>query len=306
LGGPRIFVKRDDQTGLALGGNKARKLEFLVADAIEQRCDTLVTTGGVQSNHARQTAAAAARTGLGCELLLPRVVPLATADYNDSGNVLLDQLLGAHVEFPAGEGFSQEQIDERLDKLRGAGRRPYWIPTGGSTPLGALGYVAAAEELLNQANQQQIAIDAIWVPTGSAGTHGGILAGLLRAGARTSLRGAAVSGTAADKERLVARLAHEALDLLSEPHGDVGSRVCVDDRFVGPGYGLPTEAMVEAVTLVARCEGLLLDPVYTGKAMAGLIHAVRNGEFAATDHVVFWHTGGTPALFAYRDSFVNA
>jgi L-cysteate sulfo-lyase len=303
LGGPRILVKRDDQTGLALGGNKARKLEFLVAEALAQGCDTLVTTGGPQSNHARQTAAAAAKVGLRCELVLPRIVPWSTPEYERSGNVLLDRLLGAGLHCPPAEEFSSHSIDEVLAALVAQGRRPYFIPTGGSSPLGALGYVHAVDELLDQAQHQQITIHTIVVPTGSAGTHAGILAGLIHAEHPANVQGFAVSATAREKEPLVATLTQQVLELVGRARQAVGERVHVDDRFVGPGYGLPFDAMIEAVRLVARLEGLLLDPVYTGKAMAGLIDLVRQGCFASTDHVIFWHTGGTPALFAYERIF---
>lgn len=309
LGGPRIFVKRDDQTGLALGGNKARKLEFLLAEALETGCDTLVTTGGQQSNHARQTAAAAAKFGLHCELILPRWVPNSTKEYERSGNVLLDRLLGAEVEMPSAQGFSQADLDGRVKQLKDEGRRPYFIPVGGSTALGAVGYVEAVDELLAQARQMNINIDAIAIPTGSAGTHGGVLAGLVRALHPARLQGYAVSGTTADKEALVRSLAEGALGCLGvlddggECVAEIAARAKVDDRYVGPGYGLPTEAMIEAVRLLAELEGLLLDPVYTGKAMAGLIAAIRGGEFKTDETVVFWHTGGTPALFAYADIF---
>jgi L-cysteate sulfo-lyase len=303
LGGPQIWIKRDDQTGLALGGNKARKLEYLAADALASGCDTLVTTGGPQSNHARQTAAAAARLGLHCELILPRIVPRDDSQYEHSGNVLLDQLLGANASFPAASEFSQQSIDQLLDTLKSQGSRPYFIPVGGSTPLGAVGYARAADELLDQAHRQQIAVDAIVVPTGSAGTHAGILAGLIRSGHPARVQGIAVSATTAEKEKLVATLTRQTLELLKHDGGSIDARVRVDDRFVGPGYGLPTDAMIDAVRLVARLEGLLLDPVYTGKAMAGLIEHVREGNFKPAEHVVFWHTGGTPALFAYQSIF---
>lgn len=304
LGGPRIYVKRDDQTGLAMGGNKARKLEYLVADALALGCDTLLTTGGPQSNHARQTAAAAARLGLSCELVLPRVVPISTPEYERSGNILLDRLLGANLEFPpVTQGAAA--IDTRREQLIAAGKRPYFIPTGGSTPLGALGYVRAVDELFEQARAERIDFSHVVVPTGSGGTHAGILAGLLMAGHSAEVHGIAVSGTQREKAPLVRNLTEQVLQLLDETTPLPVDRVRVDDRFVGPGYGLPTPAMLDAVTLVARLEGLLLDPVYTGKAMAGLIHSVRSGQLSATDRILFWHTGGTPALFAYQDIFAR-
>lgn len=300
LGGPRIYIKRDDQTGLALGGNKVRKLEFLVADALEQGCDTLVTTGGPQSNHARQTAAAAAKLGLACHLVLPKLVPIATHEYENSGNVLLDRLLGASVEMPAAADFSAATIEWALASLRGQGRRPYSIPIGGSTAVGALGYVAALHELFEQANAQSLSIDAIVVATGSAGTHAGILAGLFQTGSSIPLHGFAVSATTADKVKLVGSLAGQVCERLEIPAADLAARIQVDDAFVGPGYGIPTDAMREAVNQTARFEGLLLDPVYTGKAMAGLFAAVRRGQFTGGQNVVFWHTGGAPGLFAYE------
>ncbi len=304
LGGPPIYVKRDDQTGLAMGGNKARKLEYLVAEALALGCDTLLTTGGPQSNHARQTAAAAARLGLGCEIVLPRVVPISTPEYEHSGNILLDRLLGANLDFPSASQASAA-IDARREQLIAAGKRPYLIPIGGSTPLGALGYVRAVDELLEQARAERIEFSHLVVPTGSGGTHAGILAGLLMAGHSAQVNGIAVSGTQREKAPLVRDLAEQVLRLLDETTLLPVDRVQVDDRFVGPAYGLPTPAMIEAVTLVARLEGLLLDPVYTGKAMAGLIHSVRSGRFSPSDRILFWHTGGTPALFAYQEIFAR-
>jgi L-cysteate sulfo-lyase len=307
LGGPKIYIKRDDQTGLATGGNKVRKLEFLAAAALAQGCDTLVTTGGVQSNHARQTAAAAARLGLACELLLPRLVDGRSAEYETSGNVLLDQLFGARLHILPREDYRSETFDAALTRLKHEGRKPYFIPTGGSTPLGALGYVVAVQELLGQLPAAGIDPTAIVVATGSGGTHAGIVAGMALSGHQAHVQGIAVSGTSADREALVARLAIEALELVGGAGDDraasVHDRISVLDQYVGAAYGQPTDEMIEAVRLVAQLEGILLDPVYTGKAMAGLIDLVRRGRFTADDTVVFWHTGGTPALFSYREVF---
>jgi L-cysteate sulfo-lyase len=307
LGGPTIYIKRDDQTGLATGGNKARKLEFLVADALAQGCDTLVTTGGVQSNHARQTAAAAARLGLDCELLLPRLVDGRTAEYERSGNVLLDRLLGAKVQILPRESFDNQTFEHALARLRDQGRKPYFIPIGGSTPCGALGYVVAVQELLAQAREACIDPTVIVVGTGSGGTHAGIVAGMVLAGHAARVQGISVSGPAPEREALVARLAGEALKLIDSSQtasaASIAQRVSVLDRYVGPGYGQPTDGMIEAVQLVARLEGILLDPVYTGKAMAGLIDLVRSGQLTSRDTVVFWHTGGVAGLFAYGELF---
>jgi L-cysteate sulfo-lyase len=301
LGGPRLFVKRDDQTGLAVGGNKARKLEFLAGHALATECDTLVTIGGVQSNHARQTAAAAARLGMRCELLLPRVVPRDSVEYEKSGNVLLNQLLGAHMQLLPAEKNTAETLESAAAELRKKGRKPYAIPTGGSTPRGALGYVQALFELLAQIRERDMRVDAIVVPVGSAGTVAGLLAGLVLAEIKIPVVAAAVMGTAKDRETLTRELTREVLRLLGRQADAALPELLVTDRTLGPGYGLTTDAVIEAVQHTARLEGLLLDPVYTGKAMAALFDLVRRKHFKASDKVVFWHTGGTPALFAYRD-----
>jgi L-cysteate sulfo-lyase len=307
LGGPTIYIKRDDQTGLATGGNKARKLEFLVAEAMAQGCDTLVTTGGVQSNHARQTAAAAARLGLGCELLLPRLVDGRTVEYECSGNVLLDRLLGARVQILPRESFNDQTFEAAMSRLRSEGRKPFFIPIGGSTPRGALGYIVAVQELFAQTRQAGIEPTVLLVGTGSGGTHAGIVAGMVLAGQKARVQGISVSGQKDQRQALVAQLAAEALDLVGSRAAaqteNIAHRVSVLDQYVGPGYGQPTDGMIEAVQLVARLEGILLDPVYTGKAMAGLIDLVRQGQLTARDTVVFWHTGGVAGLFGYGEIF---
>jgi L-cysteate sulfo-lyase len=303
LGGPRILVKRDDQTGLAMGGNKARKLEFLAGQALALGCDTLVTIGGLQSNHARQTAAAAARLGMQCELVLPRVVPRSGEEYEQSGNVLLDRLLGARLRvLPAGQS-SERVLESVAAELRDQGRKPYVVPLGGSTAHGALGYVGALFELLEQVRAGEDRVDAIVVPIGSAGTVAGILAGLAVAEKAIPVVAAAVMGTAQDREALARELTRQVLGLLDRPVGAACDGLTVTDRTVGPGYGIPTHEVIDAVKRTAGLEGLLLDPVYTGKAMAALFDLVRGGRFNAADQVVFWHTGGAPALFAYRDVF---
>ena len=303
LGGPRLFVKRDDQTGLALGGNKVRKLEFLAGQALELGCDTLVTIGGVQSNHARQTAAAAARLGMHCELLLPRVVPRSTEEYEQSGNVLLDRLFGARLRVVPADQNSPSALERLAAELREGGRKPYVIPTGGSTPHGALGYVEAVSELLAQARDGGLRITALVLPVGSAGTAAGILAGLAAAEVSIPVVGAAVMGAAQDREGVTRELTRQVLALLGRQDATACENLTITDRTVAPGYGLPNDGVIEAVKRTAELEGLLLDPVYTGKAMAALFDLVRRGQFNATDQIVFWHTGGTAALFAYRDVF---
>lgn len=306
LGGPRIFVKRDDATGLAMGGNKVRKLEYLLGAARRAGADTLVTVGGVQSNHARQTAAVAARLGLACELILPRYVDWPDPVYATSGNVLLNQLFGARMHVLPESTLEPAALEAILADIRRRGGRPFYIPVGGSTPTGALGYVAAVDELLPQLAAQGIADAQIVVATGSAGTHAGILVGLAAHERANPVTGIAVSGDTSQKEALVRELASATAAQLGVSTASLPARVRVLDGYVGSGYGLPTPAMVEAVQLVARLEGLLIDPVYTGKAMAGLIDLIRSGQIQRARAVVFWHTGGTPALFAYPTTVAPA
>jgi D-cysteine desulfhydrase family pyridoxal phosphate-dependent enzyme len=285
LGGPRVFVKRDDQTGLALGGNKARKLEHLCAEALAQGCDTLVTGGGPQSNHCRMTAAAANRLGLECHLALagPAAPP--------TGNLLLDHLLGARLHPTAAREYYEIEasIEALADEVRKAGRRPYAIPIGGASVTGALGYVDAARELAGQLDGP---VDWIVVADGSGGTHAGLLAGL---DPGPQVLGVDV-GTRPDLDERVPELAAATAAATGRPAP--GGKVHIDHTRFGAGYGTPTPECLEALRAAARLEGLILDPVYTGKAMAGLIGWAREGRFTDRHTVLFWHTGGAPALFA--------
>lgn len=304
LGGPTLYVKRDDLLmGLAGGGNKVRKLEFLVADALAQGADTLITTGAVQSNHCRLTLAAAVREGMRCRLVLEERVP-GSYDPDASGNNFLYRLLGAEKirVVPAGADLDAEMAAEAAE-VASAGRKAYVIPGGGSNPVGATGYVACAEEILHQAFEMGLRIDAIVCASGSGGTHAGLLVGLWGNRARIPLIGISVRSSKAAQEARVWELANRTARHLGLDGEIPREQVICFDEYVGPGYSLPTPAMVEAVTLVARTEAILLDPVYTGKAMAGLIDLVRRGYFARTDNVLFLHTGGSPALFAYLDVF---
>jgi len=303
LGGPEIWIKRDDCTGLASGGNKTRKLEFLVADALAQGADTLVTQGATQSNHVRQTAAAACRTGLACHALLERRVTNQGADYEDAGNVLLDVMLECSFEFRP-EGLDMNAEAEALaDTLREQGRKPYVIPGGGSNPVGALGYAACAEELVAQADAADLRIDHIVHATGSAGTQAGLLAGLFAMNAPIPVTGYSVRAPREKQIDNVHKLAQRTADLIGA-RGDLPREMVVAfDEQVGPGYGQPTQEMVDAMLLLARLEGILLDPVYSGKGFAGLVAMVRAGAFKKTDRVVFLHTGGSIALFAYGHLF---
>ena len=303
LGGPQLFIKRDDCTGLAFGGNKTRKLEFLMADALEKGADTVITTGGPQSNHARQTAAAAARLGLRCELVLPHSSRWHSPMYDTNGNALLDRLLGAKVHIVADRDAAKVKITEITQRVRSTGGKPYFIPTGGSTPIGALGYVAATAELVEQADSRGLSVDYIVVATGSCTTHAGIVTGLEALGRREQVVGITISLSGDEATATVRQKARETAELLDMPVGSLDERVVVKTEYLGPGYGEPTEGMIEAVKLTAQMEGILLDPVYTGKAMAGLIDLVRHGFFQPSQNVVFWHTGGTPALFPYESLF---
>jgi L-cysteate sulfo-lyase len=304
LGGPNLFMKRDDCTGLATGGNKTRKLEFLMGQALEQGAEIIVTQGAVQTNHGRQTAAAAARLGLACEILLERRVREPEPGYEVQGNVLLDRMFGATLSFHE-PGDMNALALARTEELRSQGRKAYFIPGGGSNVVGALGYVDCALELLQQANDTGLRIDYLVHATGSTGTQAGLLAGLEGANTGIAVLGISVRQPKAQQEDAVYALAQATADRLGVRGGIDRSRVVAYSDYVGEGYGVPTPAMVEAVALTARCEGILLDPVYSGKGMAGLIDLTRKGFFRRDDNVVFLHTGGATALFAYSNLFTN-
>jgi len=300
LGGPRLYVKRDDLTGLGLGGNKLRKLEFLLGDALARGADTVLTVGALQSNHARQTAAACASLGLTCELILRRGSHVNDA-YLYNGNMLLNRLFGARLHLLQAQESRKERMATRAETLRAEGRRPYCIPVGGSCGLGNLGYVSCVEEILAQSAEMNVRFEAVVVATGSGGTQGGLVAGMrLRAG--VPVIGMAVEGTRPEQEALAAAQAAETLRLLGGDDVGLGDSVVVMDDFVGPGYARPSDAMREAVSLAARFEGLVLDPVYTGKAFAGFVALARSGRYGQSDALLFVHTGGAPGLFGYPES----
>ena len=300
LGGPQIYVKRDDCTGLASGGNKTRKLEFSMAAALEEGADTIITVGAVQSNHVRQTAAAACKLGLKCEVLLEHRVTDPSDYYKDSGNVLLDRIFGANVrEYPGGADFDVAMEDVAAE-IRAAGGKPYIIPGGASNEIGALGYVNCAVELLGQAEEQGLAVDHIVTATGSAGTQGGLIVGLRAMESDIPLLGIGVSVPKDQQEEKVYKLACETADYIGKPGCVVREDVVANCDYVGDGYGVPTESMNEAVLMLARTEGLLFDPVYSGKGLAGMIDLIREGDLG-NGTIVFLHTGGSAALFAYTD-----
>jgi len=301
LGGPEIWVKRDDCTGLATGGNKTRKLEFSMGEALEQGADTIITVGAVQSNHVRQTAAAAAKLGMRCEVLLEHRVAKPSALYLGSGNVLLDRILGANLrEFPKGTDFNAA-MEEVAGEARAKGGVPYCIPGGASNPVGALGYVGCAEELLQQCEAQDVAFDHVILASGSAGTHAGMAVGLRASGSRLPILGVGVSALRDEQEAKVYDLSCATAAYIDRAGCVSREDIVADCNYIGPGYGEPTEGMNEAVLMLARQEGLLFDPVYSGKALAGMIDYIRKGRFASGQKLVFLHTGGVAGLFAYAD-----
>ena len=305
LGGPEIWIKRDDCTGLATGGNKTRKLEFLVGEALEQGADILVTQGAVQSNHARQTVAAACLHGMKCHILLERRVPDHEENYEQTGNVLLNKMFGATIEYrPAGLDMNAE-AQEACRKLEQEGAKPYFIPGGGSNEVGALGYVECALELNAQINQQSLVFDRLVHATGSTGTQAGLVAGLEGIHAGLPVLGICVRNPRQKQIEAVHGLVSKTTHKLGIPDIDI-DWVDADDGYVGEGYGIPNEGTLEAIHLLAKTEGILLDPVYSGKGMAGLIDHVRKGTFSKNEKILFLHTGGSTALFAYEKMLLDA
>ncbi len=304
LGGPTLWIKRDDCTGMATGGNKMRKLEFLLGEALAQGATHIITQGAVQSNHVRQTAAACAKLGLKCTALLEHRIQTNDSDYLQGGNVLLDHLMGINIEYRPGGTDMQAAIEEFGAKLQAGGERTYLIPGGGSNPTGATGYAAVALELVNQANDMGLNIDHIVHATGSAGTQAGLVAGLIALNANIPVLGIGVRNPKDKQEANVFKLVESTLAKLGGPTPQRSSVVCNCD-YVGGGYGIPTDGMAEAVLLLARHEGIFLDPVYSGKGMAGLIDLIRKGHFKAGENIVFVHTGGQAGLFGYAD-YLNA
>ncbi|EYD77485.1 1-aminocyclopropane-1-carboxylate deaminase [Rubellimicrobium mesophilum DSM 19309] len=299
LGGPEIWIKRDDCTGLSTGGNKTRKLEFLMAEAQAQGADLVMTQGATQSNHARQTAAAAARLGMACHLLLEDRTASKEPNYKGNGNVLLDLLHGATMEErPSGLDMNAE-LEAVAAAERAKGRKVYAIPGGGSNPTGALGYVNCAFELVSQANDRGLVIDRLVTATGSAGTHAGLVVGLKALNAGIPCLGFGVRAPKQKQEEMVFGLAQRTAEKLGCPGVVVREDVVADSDYVGPGYGIPREDTIEAIRMFAELEGILLDPVYSGKGAAGLIDYCRKGRFAKGERIVFLHTGGAAALFGY-------
>jgi D-cysteine desulfhydrase len=293
LGGPEIYVKRDDQTGLATGGNKVRKLEFFLADVLAKKCDHIVTLGGPQSNHVRQTAAAAARFGIECSLVLRGDQPPQSL-----GNLLLDELIGAKIHW-SGTRTPQEVAAELAEHLRESGANPYLIPLGGSNGLGALGYAAAMEETLDQLAAQNLRIDTIVFASSSAGTQAGMVLGAKVRGYAGRILGININSTEEELKALVNEFAQAGAAIAGVSVED--PRIEVNSNYLGGGYAIVGDLERDAIKTVARTEGLLLDPVYTGRAMGGLLDLIQRGEIDRKQNLLFWHTGGTAALSAFAD-----
>ncbi|WNJ98556.1 D-cysteine desulfhydrase family protein [Thalassospiraceae bacterium LMO-JJ14] len=307
IGGPNIYIKRDDNTGFALGGNKVRQMEYVFGDILGKDVDTVLTTSAVQSNHLRVVAAACAKFGLRCDIQRENRVQTSDPGYAETGNAFLQKLFGASVhEFPVGEDeeAADAALEVRAAEFRAAGQRPYVLGMGPKNPhLGALGYVDAAHELLAQADASGLDIDTVVLPSGSAATHAGMLAGLKALGHPARVIGICVRRHRAAQEERVLQRARETARLIGADGAVSQADVYIRDEFLGGGYGQATDGMKEAVSALATTEGIVLDPVYSGKAMAGLMSMARDGTFDPADNVVFVHTGGVPALFAYRSYF---
>jgi len=303
LNGPTIYIKRDDLLGLTSGGNKTRKLEFLVADALEKGADTLITCGAVQSNHCRLTLAAAVKEGLKCRLVLEERVP-GSYKPDGSGNNYLFNLLGVEaIKVVPGGSDMMKEMEKVSKEVEAEGRKAYIIPGGGSNEIGATGYVACAQEILDQTFEKGININYVVAASGSSGTHAGLITGFYGCNSNIPLIGINVSRKKDIQEELVYNLVQKTAAHVGVKGTIPRESVVCYDEYVGEGYSIPTQGMVEAVKLLARTEGILLDPVYTGKAMAGLIDLVRKGYFKKEDNVLFVHTGGSPALYAYTQTF---
>lgn len=295
LGGPRILIKRDDQTGLALGGNKTRKLEFLIADALHQNCDCVITAGAAQSNHCRQTAAAAAMVGLECHLVLGGTPPEQA-----NGNLLLDEVLGATIHW-TGADRKGEQLNAIASQLQAQDHHPYVIPYGGSNALGAVGFVAAMAELQQQLQAMEQSVDAIVFASSSGGTQAGLTVGQSLLAMDVELIGIRIDK--AEDEQLsygdqLAELATSTARMLQSDRQFHPTDFRVETAYLGAGYGVVGELERSAITRLAQSEGILLDPVYSGRAMGGLLDLIRRGQFNPQQTILFWHTGGQPALFA--------
>ncbi len=304
LGGVEVFVKREDLNGLGGGGNKLRKLEFLIGEALASGADTIITVGARQSNHARLTAAAAARSGLKCELVLTRLVPRYDDAYLENGNILLDNLFGASIHDLPASANALAFAEDRANTLRAEGRNVYTCPLGGSSPVGCLGYVDCAVEIGEQSDASGHLFDQIVVPNGSGGMHAGLVAGFVALGkSPLSIVGQTVYGEPDHARSVTLEKANQTIRLMNPELTVPDDAIVIEGGQLGEGYGIPTDGMRNAVRLLASSEGLLLDPVYSGKAFAGLLHDVETGKYRPGQRILFVMTGGLPGLFAYRSAF---
>jgi D-cysteine desulfhydrase len=296
LGGPKIFMKRDDLTGLALGGNKTRKLEYILADALKQGCDTIITAGAAQSNHCRQTAAAAAMLNLECHLLLGGEAPLKA-----QGNLLLDQIFASHIHW-TGSNRKGEDIPRIFEQLKAECRKPYLVPYGGSNELGAISFIDAVAELEQQQKGREFS--HVVFASSSGGTHAGLILGKQIYNKTFELVGINIdkdTDVELPFEQRIIQLVNTTAKTIKLDYTFSQDQLILNSDYVGDGYGIVGPQENEAIALTAKFEGILLDPVYTGRAMSGLIHLIRSGKITKNDEVLFWHTGGAPSLFAYAD-----
>ena len=305
LGGPNIYIKRDDCTGLAFGGNKARQLEYYFGEALEQGADTVLITSAVQSNYLRSTVAAARKHGMDVEVQQEERVPDQPVEYYRSGNAYLLKLMGATIHhYPEGEDEvgADNAMYKRAEELRSEGKKPYVIPLAGShKPLGALGYVDCAEEILSQLDQSNQQIDGFVVASGSGATHSGLLAGLRARGCKIPVHGICVRRDKNAQAERIEKKIHEIAEMIGKDISFDKNDILITDDTLSPGYGQLNDMVREAIDLCAKSEGILTDPVYTGKTLAGLIYLIREGVFSKDQNVMFIHTGGTPALFGYPE-----
>jgi len=298
LGGPKIYMKRDDNTGLALGGNKTRKLKYIIGDALAKGADTVITAGAIQSNHCRQTAGAAASLGLECHLVLGGEEP-----EQPQGNLLLDKVYGCHIHW-TGENRKGEDIPALVAQLKAEGKKPYVIPYGGSNELGAVAFIEAYKELNAQREALKVDFSYIIFASSSGATHAGLMLGNKILQTHSQIVGINIDKGEMDKvpfDEHIVSLANSTAQLIAADYQFTADDLILNSDYVGDGYGVIGELEKEAIALTAQNEGILLDPVYTGRAMGGLIDMIRTEQIKATDNVLFWHTGGAPALFAYAD-----
>ena len=298
LGGPNIYMKRDDNTGLALGGNKTRKLKYIIGDALAKGADTVITAGAIQSNHCRQTAGAAASLGLECHLVLGGEEP-----EQPQGNLLLDKVYGCHIHW-TGENRKGEDIPALVAQLKAEGKKPYVIPYGGSNELGAIAFIEAYKELNAQREALKVDFSHIIFASSSGATHAGLILGNKILQTYSQIVGINIDKGEMDKvpfDEHIVSLANSTAQFIAADYQFTADDLILNSDYVGDGYGVIGELEKEAIALTAQNEGILLDPVYTGRAMGGLIDMIRTGQIKATDNVLFWHTGGAPALFAYAD-----